>query len=68
MKKYKKEVISFERTLTGRFSKSRFQLMMLNDAEGLLLRYLTFLYFCKQMYSAGGSVPRNEFKLISASS
>jgi len=34
--------------------------------NGLLLRYLTFLYFWKQMYSAGGSVPRNEFKLISA--
>ena len=36
------------------------------DNLGLLLRYLTFLYFWKQMYSAGGSVPRNEFKLISA--
>ena len=26
---------------------------------------LTFLYFWKQMYSTGGSVPRNEFILIS---
>ena len=31
---------------------------------GLLPSCLTFLYFWEQMYSAGGSVPRNEFKLI----
>ena len=36
-----------------------------DESLGLNAKCLTFLNAWKQMCSAGGSVPRNEFKLIS---